>query len=175
MRTQAGARLPTMLLIAAALAGVAAIVVAIRARPAHAATSTVATVRLGNSSLGRMLVDSSGRTLYLFEKDKTGHSSCTGACASYWPPLLTTGKPHAGTGVKQTLLGTTKRANGKLQVTYRGHPLYRFALDKKAGQTKGEGLNNFGAEWYVVSAAGTKIEDEDTGGGGGYPGGGYGG
>jgi predicted lipoprotein with Yx(FWY)xxD motif len=173
MRIHAGARLPTMLLIAAALAGVAAIV-AIRARPAHAATSTVATVRLGSSSLGRMLVDSRGRTLYLFEKDKKGHSSCTGSCASFWPPLLTTGKPHAGTGVKQALLGTTKRANGQLQVTYRGHPLYRFALDKKAGQTKGEGLNNFGAEWYVVSAAGTKIEDEDTGGGG-YPGGGYGG
>jgi predicted lipoprotein with Yx(FWY)xxD motif len=173
MRIHAGARLPTMLLIAAALAGVAAIV-AIRARPAHAATSTVATVRLGSSSLGRMLVDSRGRTLYLFEKDKKGHSSCTGSCASFWPPLLTTGKPHAGTGVKQALLGTTKRANGQLQVTYRGHPLYRFALDKKAGQTKGEGLNNFGAEWYVVSAAGAKIEDEDTGGGGGYPGG-YGG
>jgi predicted lipoprotein with Yx(FWY)xxD motif len=173
MRIHVGARLPTMLLIAAALAGVAAIVVAIGARPAHAATSTVATVRLGSSSLGRMLVDSRGRTLYLFEKDKKGHGSCTGACASYWPPLLTTGKPHAGTGVKQALLGTTKRANGKLQVTYRGHPLYRFALDKNAGQTKGEGLNNFGAEWYVVSAAGAKIEDEDTGGGG-Y-GGGYGG
>ena len=174
MRIHAGARLPTMLLIAAALAGAAAIVVAIRARPAHAATSTVATVRLGSSSLGRMLVDSRGRTLYLFEKDKKGHGSCAGACASYWPPMVRTGKPHAGTGVKQALLGTTKRANGTLQVTSRGHPLYRFALDRKAGQTKGEGLNNFGAEWYVVSAAGT-IEDEDTGGGGGYPGGGYGG
>jgi predicted lipoprotein with Yx(FWY)xxD motif len=160
--------------LALAVLGAAAIAVAVAARPARAGTASTATVRLGKSSLGRMLVDGRGRTLYLFEKDRGGRSSCTGACARFWPPLLTTTKPRAGTGVRAGLLGTTRRPDGKLQVTYRRHPLYAFALDKRAGQTKGEGTTNFGAEWYVVSAAGTKIEPDDEsstsagGSGGGY-------
>jgi predicted lipoprotein with Yx(FWY)xxD motif len=162
-----GIRLSAILL---ALAGAVAIVVTVASRPAHAATSVATTVDLGKSALGRMLVTSRGRTLYLFEKDRNGRSSCTGTCATFWPPLLTTANPHAGTGVRASLLGTTRRPDGKLQVTYRRHPLYTFALDKRAGQTKGEGLKEFGGGWYAVSAAGTKIDD-DTGGGGGYYGG----
>jgi predicted lipoprotein with Yx(FWY)xxD motif len=110
--------------------------------------------------LGRIIVDGKGRTLYLFEKDKRGRSACYGQCATYWPPLITHGKPVARPGVKRSLLGTTRRANGSQQVTYAGHPLYRFALDTKPGQTKGEGLNDFGAGWDVLSPAGKKIESD---------------
>ena len=105
-----------------------------------------------------MVVDSRGRTLYLFEKDKGRSSTCYGACASYWPPLTTAGKPRAGQGVHAALLGTTKRKDGRVEVTYAGHPLYYFAGDMKRGDLKGEGLNQFGAGWDVVSPTGKKIE-----------------
>jgi predicted lipoprotein with Yx(FWY)xxD motif len=119
------------------------------------------TVKVTKSHLGKIVVDGRGRTLYLFEKDKrgSGRSTCSGACAGYWPPLLTSAKPIAGTGVKKSLLGTIKRSNGKKQVTYNGHPLYRFVQDTKAGQTKGQATDFFGGEWYVVSPAGKKIGD----------------
>ena len=87
-------------------------------------------------------------------------AACYGECATFWPPLLTHGKPVARPGLKRSLLGTTRRANGGEQVTYAGHPLYRFALDTKPGQTKGEGLNDFGAGWDVLSQAGNKIESD---------------
>jgi predicted lipoprotein with Yx(FWY)xxD motif len=119
-----------------------------------------AKIGVGKSSLGRIVVDGNGRTLYLFEKDKNRRSACSGSCATFWPPLLTHGKPVARPGVKQSLLGTTRRANGSQQVTYGGHPLYRFSLDRKAGQTKGEGLQDFGAGWEAVSPAGRKVETD---------------
>jgi predicted lipoprotein with Yx(FWY)xxD motif len=105
-----------------------------------------------------MLVDARGRTLYLFEQDKGRASTCYGACASLWPPVTTTGKPQAGHGVHAALLGTTKRKDGRIEVTYAGHPLYYFAGDLKRGDLNGEGLNQFGAGWDVVSATGKKIE-----------------
>lgn len=107
-------------------------------------------------------MDGRGRTLYLFEKDTHGRSACSGAWASYWPPLLTRGKPIATHGVRQSLLGTTKRASGSRQVTYTGHRVYRFVQDTKRGQTNGEGMNAFGASWYALTRAGKKIDrDED--------------
>ena len=122
------------------------------------------------TALGTFLVDGKkSKTLYLFEKDKFAKSSCYGACAANWPPFLTTGKPKAGPGVKAALLGTTKRKDGKLQVTYNKHPLYWFKFDSKAGQTKGEEVNAFGADWYVISSAGKKIEPKEAEGGGGGP------
>ena len=128
---------------------------------ASARSATAATrVGVASSRLGRIIVDGKGRTLYLFEKDKRGRSACYGQCATYWPPLITHGKPVARPGLKHSLLGTTRRANGSQQVTYAGHPLYRFALDTKPGQTKGEGLNDFGAGWDVLSPAGKKIESD---------------
>ncbi len=128
---------------------------------ASARSATAATrVGVASSRLGRIIVDGKGRTLYLFEKDKRGRSACYGQCATYWPPLITHGKPAARPGVKRSLLGTTRRANGSQQVTYAGHPLYRFALDTKPGQTNGEGLNDFGAGWDVLSPAGKKIESD---------------
>jgi predicted lipoprotein with Yx(FWY)xxD motif len=114
-------------------------------------------VGVANSPLGRIVVDSKGRTLYLFEMDNR-RSLCYAQCAQSWPPLLTHGKPVARAGVKQLLLGMTRRANGSQQVTYAGHPLYRFAEDRKPGQSKGEGSQAFGAGWDVLSPAGKKIE-----------------
>ncbi|MDP9259419.1 MAG: hypothetical protein M3Q31_23105 [Actinomycetota bacterium] len=121
-------------------------------------TTSSAKLALSRSHLGSILVDNQGRTLYLFEKDRRGRSSCDGACSTYWPPLLTHGKPAAAGGVKKSLLGVTRRAGGATQVTYAGHPLYRFTGDAKPGQTSGQNSHAFGADWYVVSAAGKKIQ-----------------
>lgn len=110
------------------------------------------------TGLGRIAVDSHGRTLYLFEKDKRGHSACSGLCATYWPPLLTHGKPVAMVGVKRSLLGTIRRSDGRRQVTLAGHPLYRYAGDSKRGQTNGEGLTDFGGGWDALTPSGKKIE-----------------
>ena len=118
-------------------------------------SATVSTARTG---LGRIIVNGQGHTLYLFEKDRRGHSACSGTCATYWPPLITRGKPIAANGAKQALLGTIRRADGTRQVTYAGHPVYRFLLDSKRGQTKGEGLNDFGGGWDALTPAGKKIE-----------------
>lgn len=126
---------------------------------AAAATGAgAATIKTRTSSLGRILVDGQGRTLYLFEKDRGGHSVCYAQCAKFWPPVLTSGKPSASSGAEASLLGTTRRSNGSKQVTYAGHPLYRFLEDRKPGQTKGEGSKAFGAEWYVLSPSGKKID-----------------
>jgi predicted lipoprotein with Yx(FWY)xxD motif len=116
------------------------------------------TVSLGKTKLGMVLVNSRGHTLYLFAKDRNGKSSCSGSCAKFWPPLMSSGKPTAGAGVKSSLLGTARRSDGRLQVTYNRHPLYTYALDKRAGQTKGEGNSLFGAKWWAVSARGTAVK-----------------
>jgi predicted lipoprotein with Yx(FWY)xxD motif len=143
----------TLVLAAALLSMLAVLVV----HQANAAGSSAALVRTSKGSLGRMLVDSRGRTLYLFEADRNGKSACSGACASYWPPLLTKGKPRAGAGVSGSRLGTIRRSGGARQVTYAGHPLYTFALDTRSGQTKGEGLDDFGGYWYAVAPQGRKL------------------
>jgi predicted lipoprotein with Yx(FWY)xxD motif len=114
-------------------------------------------VGVASSGLGRILVDGRGRTLYLFAKDKQGKSACTGQCATFWPPLIASGKPIAAAGAKATLLGTTKRPDGRLQVTYNHHPLYTFVKDVRKGQTNGEAVDAFGAEWYALSAAGVMV------------------
>jgi predicted lipoprotein with Yx(FWY)xxD motif len=125
---------------------------------AGASKSSGASVGVAHSKLGRILVDSRGRTLYAFAKDKSGKSTCSGACATYWPPLISAGKAHAQSGARASLLGRTKRQDGRWQVTYKRHPLYTFALDTKKGQTKGEGLTDFGGEWDAVSPAGARVE-----------------
>jgi predicted lipoprotein with Yx(FWY)xxD motif len=152
------ARSPWLLAVAA-FATLAALTFALVNSQAGDAATAGPVVSSSKGKLGRILVDSSGRTLYLFEKDKNGRSACSGQCATFWPPLIANAKPRAGAGVKASLLGRTKRADGRMQVTYNHHPLYRFAKDSKRGQTNGEGLEAFGAEWYVVSSAGAKIGD----------------
>ena len=121
-------------------------------------TTRSATVTTARTSLGRILVDGRGRSLYLFEKDMRGRSACSGVCASYWPPFLTSGNTTAINGAKKSLLGSIRRADGKRQVTYAGHPLYFFSGDTKRGQTNGEGLNDFGAGWCVLASSGKKID-----------------
>ena len=117
-----------------------------------------ALVALGKTTLGPILVDARGRTLYVFDKDRGGKSACDKACVKFWPPLTTRTRPRAGAGVHKAMLGVTKRQDGRRQVTYAGHPLYAFVGDKTAGQTSGEGLTNFGAEWYAVAASGRTVE-----------------
>jgi predicted lipoprotein with Yx(FWY)xxD motif len=145
--------------------------------PAKTTNGAPATVGVANSSLGQVLVDSQGRTLYLFQKDSGTTSSCTGACATAWPPVMATGQPTAGSGTNAALLGTTPRSDGGTQVTYNGHPVYLFSGDHKAGDTNGQGVNAFGASWFALSGAGNQVSGQapspnsstsGAGGGGGY-------
>jgi predicted lipoprotein with Yx(FWY)xxD motif len=135
-------------------------------KTANGRPATVGVSDLGG--LGKVLVDSKGRTVYLFEKDTGAKSTCSGACATEWPPVTTNGKPTAGTGVTASMAGTTKRSDGKTQVTYNGHPLYLFEGDTKPGDAAGQNVDAFGAEWYVLSPAGSKVEGKATSSGGGY-------
>jgi predicted lipoprotein with Yx(FWY)xxD motif len=152
----------------------AALSLTVGALAANNATSAGTKVGVASSGLGRILVDGRGRTLYLFEKDKRGKSVCTGQCAGFWPPLIASSRSLATAGAKASLLGTTKRADGRVQVTYNHHPLYTFVKDMRKGQTNGEALDVFGAKWYALSPAGAKVEQNEAMSGG-YPGaGGYG-
>jgi predicted lipoprotein with Yx(FWY)xxD motif len=123
-------------------------------------TGEAAQVNLGqNDTLGSFLVDDKGMSLYLFTKDTPNTSVCYDKCATAWPPLLTTGAPAAGEGVDASMLGTTTRTDGTLQVTYNGWPLYYYEKDKAAGDVTGQDV---GGVWYVVSAAGEKVEAESA-------------
>ena len=122
------------------------------------------TIDVAKSSLGDIVVDSKGWTLYLFTKDANGKSACTDSCASAWPPATVSGTPTAGGGLDAGMLGTTTRADGTTQVTYNGHPLYRFSGDAKAGDTNGEGASAFGAAWYAVSSKGDAVKKKSSGG-----------
>jgi predicted lipoprotein with Yx(FWY)xxD motif len=145
-------KLLTALAASAVLAAIAATLAL-----AGGAKTDRARVDTAKSPLGRILVDSKGITLYDFPPDRGTSSVCYGACAALWPPLITKGKPGAGPGVRASLLGTTKRKDGKLEVTYNGHPLYYFVTDRKPGQTTGQGVNQFGGPWWVISPEGKEI------------------
>jgi predicted lipoprotein with Yx(FWY)xxD motif len=133
------------------------------AKASSASSSSAAAMTIGLASAsgidGKFLVGGHGRAMYLFEADTSSASTCTGACAATWPPVTTASLPMAGSGVEQSLLGTTKRSDGTEQVTYHGHPLYYFAGDT-AGMAKGQGYKDFGAGWYVVNAKGSKIDND---------------
>jgi predicted lipoprotein with Yx(FWY)xxD motif len=123
---------------------------------ASAETEQAATVSVASvPKLGRVLVDSEGFTLYEFEKDKGTTSSCYGPCAKNWPPLLTKGSPQPSNGASTAKLGTTKRSDGTLQVTYAGRPLYTFVSDAKPGDAKGNNFDAFGADWYALTPQGS--------------------
>jgi predicted lipoprotein with Yx(FWY)xxD motif len=119
-------------------------------------STKTSSVALHTTALGKVLAGSNGRTLYAFTADK-GKSACYGKCAAVWPPLLAGSNPSVGAGLNSSMLGTTKRTDGKLQVTYNGHPLYYFAKDTKAGDANGQSIDHFGGQWWVVSAAGSEI------------------
>ena len=131
---------------------------------AASASSSMAAMTIDLQSVSgiddKFLADGQGRALYLFEADKGSTSTCTGACASAWPPVTASAMPMAGGGVSQALLGTTKRADGTEQLTYNGHPLYYFSADTSSGMAKGQGVKAFGSDWYVVNAKGSKIDDD---------------
>ena len=128
-----------------------------------------ATIGVNEGNLGKILVDSQGRTLYLFQKDMGTKSACYGACASAWPPLRTSGKPTVDAGANASMAGVTARSDGKRQVTYNGHPLYLFQGDQNPGDTNGQGLTEFGGKWFALSPAGDLVSaTSSAGGGNGY-------
>ncbi len=114
------------------------------------------TIQTAHTSLGTVLTDAKGITVYLFEADTTTKPTCYSACVSAWPAVLTTGAPAAGSGAKASLLGTVKRTDGKSQVTYAGHPLYYFIESTKPGNVSGQGVNGFGAHWDAVRPSGAQ-------------------
>jgi predicted lipoprotein with Yx(FWY)xxD motif len=136
--------------------------------PPKTANGQSATVGVANENLGNILVDSQGRTLYLFRSDSGTKSACTRACAIDWPPLRATGKPTVGGGATASIVATSARSDGKSQVTYNGHPLYLFSGDQKPGDTNGEGVNAFGGLWYALSSAGDQIVGSAPNSGIGY-------
>ena len=150
---------------AVALAVLAAAILLLNPPKLHASGSSRTIVSTAKTSLGRVLVNSRGHTLYLFGKDRNGKSSCSGQCASFWPPLIASGKPTVAGGAKGSLIGVIKRADGRRQVTYNHHPLYTFVKDKSKGQTKGEGVSAFGSKWYAVSPSGAKVVPKRAGNG----------
>ena len=117
--------------------------------------ATIAVKNLGGE-VGSVLVDSKGFTLYYFKKDKGGKSACYGGCAAVWPPLTTEGAPKGMGGVQASMLGTTKRSDGTVEVTYAGWPLYTYEADKKPGEANGTDVKSFGASWYPLHANGEK-------------------
>jgi predicted lipoprotein with Yx(FWY)xxD motif len=127
------------------------------AQGAPAASGGAALRVITDPTLGKIIVDATGRTLYDFVIDKGTTSVCYSACASLWPPYTTSGRPVAGKGVMAKLIGTTKRRDGASEVTYAGHPLYYYAPDRARGQITGQALNQFGAPWYALAPSGTEI------------------
>jgi predicted lipoprotein with Yx(FWY)xxD motif len=127
----------------------------------ESATASELVIDTTHTSLGTFLTADNGRTVYLFEKDKGSKSTCFGACATGWPPVTTSAMSPSTSGkANASLLGTTTRPDGTIQVTYAGHPVYFYSADTASGQTNGEGVDAFGAEWYVISPAGNKVEND---------------
>ena len=139
-----------------------------------ASSSAAATVDAKRTPLGTVVVDGGGRTLYVFAKDTGPKSTCSGACASNWPPFTASSAPRAGTGVAASALSLVKRDDGRRQVTLDGHPLYFFGGDRSPGQANGQGSDAFGAKWFVVSPSGRSVTGSaSAGGSSGYSGNGY--
>jgi predicted lipoprotein with Yx(FWY)xxD motif len=168
-----GAPLAAALMAAACSSGTSSSSAAAPASSAPASSSSAGasaaaagtTIETKTGSAGTFLTDGSGRSVYLFMKDGKNSSACSGACAAAWPPVTATGTPTASGGAQASDLGTITRSNGTKQVTYDGHPLYYFAGDSSAGQTNGQGIDGFGAKWWLVAPAGTAITTASAGSG----------
>jgi predicted lipoprotein with Yx(FWY)xxD motif len=166
------ARAAVVPLAALAVAGYGGVSSAsVSAAPHEATKANPSPVRVAKTNLGKILVNSKGRTLYLFQADSGTTSACADACAAAWPPL-TSATPKTGKGAKASLASTATRSDGKPQVIYNGHPLYTYSGDRKAGNTNGQGVNAFGGLWYVLSPTGTAITSapSTSGGSGGSSG-----
>lgn len=152
-------------LVAALIAVVVVIIVATSggvAKTAHRSVAPASMISVGQTSLGNILVDANGRALYLFEADKRDQSTLSAAGQAVWPPLTATAKPAAAGGVNGSQITLIKDRGGSTQVAYNGHPLYYYVGDHGPGQTKGQGLNEFGALWYVLAPSGTAITSAPT-------------
>jgi predicted lipoprotein with Yx(FWY)xxD motif len=139
--------------------------------PPHKTSVRPPTVDVSTNRLGEVLVDSKGRTLYLFKKDKGAKSACVGACADAWPPLRANGKPTAAGDAKVSRIAATTRSDGAAQIVYSGHPLYLYQGDDKPGDANGQGVNAWGGRWFALSPAGKQIlkaSAPKSGGGSGY-------
>ena len=164
MRTRTQAATAAVSLMVLVLAGCGSTGSPPADRPAAAATDTATsgdpmaagTVAIATTDLGDVLVGAGGMTLYMYDPDKQGDSTCYNQCATAWPPLLVDGDPVAGAGIDATLLGTTERTDGTTQVTYDGWPLYYWAQDAAAGDVTGQGVNGI---WWVLKASGEPIRD----------------
>jgi predicted lipoprotein with Yx(FWY)xxD motif len=159
------AQMRPWLIAAAALATLVTAAVLLHPMTTQAAPAGGTVVSTAKTGLGQVLVNSRGRTLYLFGADRNGKSACSGKCATFWPPLIANGASRAAGGAKTSMLGTIKRSDGRRQVTYNHHPLYTFVKDTKKGQTHGEGVSAFGAKWDAVSPAGAKVVPKPAGNG----------
>src|SRR3954470_5453978 len=165
-------RISIATLVVAALAGAALLV----ASTTTAAKAKSPTLKLRKTSFGKVLVDKQGRTLYAFGHDKKNKSRCNGQCAGFWPPAGSPKKPTVAKGITKSKLKVIKRGDGSRQLSYNGHPLYRYVGDGKPGDTNGENLTAFGGKWDVLSKSGaivTKAPSTSSGGGGSGGGGGY--
>jgi predicted lipoprotein with Yx(FWY)xxD motif len=133
---------------------------------AQHSTGSVAVKTRKITGLGVVLVNPKGRTLYVFAKDRHRHVTCTGSCASFWPPLKWkgSGKPKAGGAAKGALLSTVENPAGGKVVAYKHWPLYTFVEDSAAGQAKGWNKNLNGGKWYVISPSGTVVKHKSSGG-----------
>jgi predicted lipoprotein with Yx(FWY)xxD motif len=170
------AAVPVIALVVAGCGGGSNNTSAAASAPAKTVSGQAATIGTASEgNLGTILVDSQGRTLYLFQKDSGTKSACSGACASAWPPLRDSGKPTVGSGLNAALIGTASRSDGMPQVTYNGHPLYLFSGDQKPGETNGQGSTAFGGGWYALESDGNQVtaqasssSSSSSGSGGGY-------
>lgn len=144
------------MVLAVLLAGCSGASTGVAASPATTPPATV-TIQTHRGVPGTYLVDGTGRSLYMWEADKSGVTTCYGACAVDWPPLTITGSVVAGTGVQADLIGSTKRKDGTKQVTYNGWPLYYFIRDTAPGDLSGQGDPGFGAVWWVLSPSGDEL------------------
>jgi predicted lipoprotein with Yx(FWY)xxD motif len=166
-------RISLAALLVAAIAGGAVAASASASTTTSAKAKKPPTLKLRKTGLGKILVDSKGRTLYEFGHDKKNKSRCTGQCAANWPPASSPAKPTVASGIDKSKLKVIKRGDGSRQLSYSGHPLYRFIADTKPGNTNGENITAFGGTWDVLSKTGaivTKPPSTSSGGGSSYPG-----
>ena len=160
--TGIGGALGAALLVAACSSGTSSTTGAAGGSPAASSSSGASAsggtvIETASSSAGTFLTDGSGRAVYLWAKDASGASSCSGACAGAWPPVPATGAVTASGGAMASDLGTITRSDGTKQVTYDGHPLYYFSGDSGAGTASGQGSDGFGAKWWLVAPTGSDV------------------
>jgi predicted lipoprotein with Yx(FWY)xxD motif len=147
----------SLLAVGLVTAGLAAGALLARTTPASATPVAKASIAVGNSNYGSILYDGRGFALYAFTRDPLKRATCYSACAKAWPPYLVPARPAAGKGAKASLIGVTRRKDGKLQATYAGRPLYYYVGDTKPGIVLCQNVQEYGGLWLVVRGSGTLV------------------